>query len=221
MITISFKSNIQQVVDKFAREVPKAVVQAELSALNKTAAGAKTRMARVIVANYRLKSSFVKERLRIAKARRKGQYELTAILSGNEAGGNRRSMNLIHFAVNKLTGKEKRAWKKQSGMRNPQLPFQIKKTGGRVYIKGAFVGNNGRTVFERIPGTTMESRGKYAGTTHAEALKPVQTIGVPQMFNATKSIAPVQRWIAENFSRIFASEYRYYMAKADYKATMK
>lgn len=202
MITVSIKHNL----DEIARDMRRYVRQMEKalpSALNKTAAGAKTRMTRAITDTYRIKASLVRQRLTIRRARRGGFYEFSAELLANKPGKQQRSMNLIHFAMNRLTRAEARTWRRGGAgrMTQPQLPFQIKKSGGRVYVKGAFVGNKGRTVFQRTGDKRLP-------------IVPVQTINVSQMFNTKANVGKVKQWIDENFGRILTGELKYYAGES-------
>lgn len=207
MLTISVKSNIDQVIRNLQQTLPKVVERATLSALNKTAAGAKVQMQRAITDNYKVSAALVRQRLQVKPARKKGAYAFTATLSGNpDSGGGKRAMNLIHFAQSRLTRSERAAWLRQSAtksgqVRAPQIPFQIKRSGGRVYVKGAFIGNDGRTVFVR------EGKGRLP-------IKAVSTIGVPQMFNTKANVGKVQAWINSNFVRILEHEIAYFASKA-------
>ena len=90
------------------------------------------------------------------------------------------------------------------------VSFKIKKGGPRKTIPGAFLINEGKTVMIRVPGTTMGSRSKYAGTKHAQQIKALQTIDVPQMFNTKRINAKVLRFIEDKFPAIFANEARFY-----------
>jgi hypothetical protein len=202
MLSIVIKHNIDDTIRRL-RAQSEAIEKAQVSAVNKAVAQANTRMVRGISAEYRLTQSFVRERLRVKRAVRSGgsSFTVTASLIGNPSGRSKRSMNLIHFAMAKLTRAEKAAWRKGSGMRNPQIPFQIKRAGGRVTVKGAFVANKGRTVFVR----EGESR---------LPIKPVRTIGVPQMFSSRKINDDVVRHVNEILPKLFKHELDFYMRRA-------
>jgi hypothetical protein len=172
--------------------------RAIVSALNKTAAQAKTRMSEAIRAAFNISASLVRERLRVSKAMRQGAATFTAVLIGNpETGGGKRSMNLIHFMEKSVTLSEAR--RRAARGTKDQLHFKVKRHGGKATLPGAFVGNRGRTVFIRTGNSRLP-------------IKAVRTIGVPQMFNTRKNVDVVQRWIVENFPRIAAAEIRYYLS---------
>lgn len=203
MIEISVKHNIDE-ISRRLRAAQKEIEAATQRAVNVTARGANTQMIDAISSEFNLTKSYVRERLRLRKATRKGRHAFEAVLIGNPYGRSKRAMNLIHFAQSKLTRAERSSWMRQqsgSTLRNPQLQFKIKRVGGRVYVKGAFVGNDGRTVFKRRGDARLP-------------IDPVQTVGVPQMFSTTKAQRKVQDWIKENFPRIFERELKYRMTTA-------
>ena len=76
----------------------------------------------------------------------------------------------------------------------------IKRGGGRKLIAGAFIANQGRTVFIRKAG-------------QGRAITPVETIDVPQMFNTRRINEAVRQIIVERFPRIFENEARYFVNK--------
>ena len=168
--------------------------RAVASALNKTAAQAQTRMSRLIRDDYVISAALVRERLKVRRATKKGEFAFEAALMGN-AKNQPRSMNLIHFLERKTTLAEGRRRAKDGKKSN--LFFKIKKGKGKISLDRAFIGNKGRTVFERV------GKARFPIT-------PVQTIAVSQMFNTKKNRAAVERFIAEAFPRIFAREAAYY-----------
>lgn len=157
--------------------------QALAAALNKTAAAGKAEMTRAITATYNVKANKVRNALYLVKASSKsGVPVLVAALeafgSTNKKG---RSLNLIHFVERSVSLAEGRR-RNKSGT-SKALRVRVKKAGGVKVIAGAFIGNKGRTVFIRVPEKVMSSRSKYAGTQHAHAIRPMQVIDIPQMFN--------------------------------------
>lgn len=168
------------------------------SAINKVAAQAKTQMSKAIREDYNISAALVNERLRLRKATRSGVATFTAILIGNpETGGRRRSMNLVHFLEKSTSLAEARKRGKAGTL--AQLHFKIRKTGGKAIVRGAFIGNQGRTVFIR------EGAGRLP-------IKAVRTIGVPQMFSTRKNIGKIKVWIGDNFPRILQSEVKYFLS---------
>lgn len=202
MINLSVNTDfkgIQQSLNRLSADLQKRVVPA---ALNKVAAKAKTEMKQQITGEYNLKSAEVNERLRVIKAGR-ALNQWVAVLDPFASRKRGRSLNMIHFLENKTTladAKKRRA----AGTRN-QLHFKIKRVGGKKLVEGAFIGNKGRTVFVRLPNTTMGTRSQYQGTKHAEQLKALSTIDVPAMFNTkriqSKVLARISKEMQVEFDR--------------------
>lgn len=195
---IQIQTNFPDVQRTLQRMQADVADKATARALNRTIDQARTAMVREIRAEYNLPASQVRERLRIKRASfRAGTLGLTAALESPSGKG--RSLNVIRF---------------QARQTRQGVTVRIRKTGGRPLIRSAFIGNKGRTVFTRQPGTTMASRRQYAGTKHAEALQPVRTIDVPQMFNQRRINAAVVRLMRARFPAIFAREAAFALAQA-------
>lgn len=195
MVALSITHNFPQ-VQRALQQLPAQVAERALAnTVNRVLEQARTQMVRAITAEYRISASTVRDRLRLRRAAfRAGVLNVSADLS---AGG-RRAMNVIHFSATRA----------QAG-----VTVRIRKGGGAKVIRGAFIGNKGRTVFERIEGTTMRSRSRYSGTQHAQRIKPVQTIDVPQMFNARRINERVLAFIREALPRRFEQEARFALSK--------
>lgn len=197
--TISIRNNFPEVaakLDILGRNIgDKALVRA----LNKTIDQGKTQMARQISQEFRVSVGTVKERLKVIKASRKGNWHFTATLQAtSKAKG--RSMNLIAFVTR---GKVSKAAAKRSGRTDlaGQLQFQIKRGGGRKAIKGAFIGNLGRTVFirtgkERLP------------------IKALNTIDIGQMFNTRRVNKVVKQVMLDKFPANFKHEVAWEVQRA-------
>ena len=145
-------------------------------ALNKTAAKGKTEVNRAITERYAIKASEVRNSVsvRSASAKQGGQLQATISIFGSPKKQGR-SLNLIHFTERMVTLAQGRK-RTKAGTQN-QLRFKIIKGAGSKTIlgdsglkNGAFIGNKGRTVFQRV------GKGRLP-------IKPVQVIGVGQMFN--------------------------------------
>jgi hypothetical protein len=191
---ISIQTNfpeVQRALESMRTDVgSKALV----SALDKTVAQARTAMSREIRAEFNISASKVAESLRTTRARPSGgRFSFEASLESPNKRG--RSLNLINFAA-RQTAKG--------------VTFKVKKSGGRKLIPGAFIANQGRTVFIRVAGTIMAKRSKYRGTKHAEEIGPLQTIDVAQMFNTKRINAKVLRFIEDKFPAIFANEAKFF-----------
>lgn len=178
-------TNFPQVA-KRVRELGTTVYQkAAVSALNKTVAKAKTRMSREIRSEYNLPASKVNAALRIQRASfSQGLARIEATLESPSTYG--RAMNVIHFsALQTATG----------------VMVKIKRVGGKTLIRSAFIANKGRTVFKRTGPKRLP-------------IEPVQTIGIPQMFNAKRITEVVLQLVEDDFPQQFDREARYYLSKA-------
>lgn len=170
--------------------------RAAISAVNKTLAKARTNMTRAIARTYNVTSTYVRDRLKVQGAvYRGGRAHIFGTLSGSGARGQKRSANLISF-VEKSTSFAQAKKRAKVGTQG-QLHFQIKRTGPRVVIPGAFIGNKGRTVFIRQGKPRLP-------------IKALQTIDVPQMFNQRDINRSVVRAIEQDFPGIFAHEIKFY-----------
>lgn len=152
--------------------------------VNKTMDVAKTDMSKSIRQEFNVSASYVRERLRVRKASFKaGRFSVEAELIGGN--GKRRSANVIAFAAKQ--GKQ-------------GVSVKIKKAGGRKVIKGAFIGNKGRTVFKRVGDARLP-------------IEPVRTIDVPQMFTTKRVNSAVIRAIQSKLPAIFEREARFALSR--------
>lgn len=158
-------------------------------AINRTAEQARTQMVRGITQEFAVKSGEVREQVRIRKAR-EGSFGL--LLNAEiEAFGRRkgkRSRNVMLFGARQVKGSKR----KPGG-----VSVLIKRGGGRKLIKGAFIGNKGRTVFQRLGKERLPIRG-------------VETVDVPQMFNTRRINARVVAHIERVFPDVLRREIAYY-----------
>jgi hypothetical protein len=189
MVTISVKTDFKDISRKLNRlstDLQKKVVPA---ALNKVIAKANTEMTRQIVSEFNIQAAEVRTRLRVIKARR-NYANWFAVLDPFASNKRGRSLNLIRFVERKVTLAEGRR-RKQAGSAS-QLRFQIKRGGGKKIIKGAFIANNGRTVFIREGDDRLP-------------IKALSTIDVPQMFNTRRIqqavMARINREMVVEFDR--------------------
>ena len=200
---LSIKVDFAEVMRKL-ETLPKEIESKVLaSALNKTVAKAKTQMAREITAEYRVSASYVKDRLTIKKATAAaGRMSLTAELMGSGRNGRSRSANLIAFVESFVTPAQSR--KRAKGVDANQLRFQVRKTGGKKIIRGAFIGNKGRTMFIRTGDKRLP-------------IKALSTIDVPSMFNQRRINARVVAAIQSDFPRIFDNDAKFFTDKFNAK----
>jgi hypothetical protein len=158
--------------------------RAAISALNKTVAQARTAMSREIRAEFNLPASTVNAGLRIHRARvMQGFMSWEAVLESPSQRG--RAMNLIHFAARQT----------KAG-----VSVKIKRGGARKVVAQAFIANKGRTVFQRTGKARLP-------------IEPVQTVAVPQMFNAKRVNAKVLQFIKDKLPEVFEREAKYYMSR--------
>jgi len=146
-------------------------------AINKVAEKARAEINRAIPQEFAVKASEVRNAVSLRKAR-SGDIEARITVFGSTSRRGR-SMNLIHFlAAVQQAGKaiKKRgvkASKADLSALNRQLGFLIKRGGGLKKIDGAFVGNQGRTIFRRIGKARLP-------------IEPLQVIGFSQMFSSRR-----------------------------------
>jgi len=146
-------------------------------ALNRTAEKARAELARAIPEEYAVRAAEVRNAVSLRKAR-SGNLEATITVFGSTSRRGR-SMNLIHFlsavqqAGKTIKKRGVKASKSDLSALNRQLGFLIKRGGGLKKIEGAFVGNQGRTIFRR------EGKARLP-------IEPLQVIGFSQMFSSRK-----------------------------------
>ncbi len=184
---ITIETNFPQVQRELAGLRRDIADKATARALNRTIEQARTQMSREIRREYVVDSRFVGQRLRIKRATFfNGRLGLEAVLDAQEKP---RSANLIRFGAKKV---------------KDGVSVKIKRGGQRKVVRNAFIGNKGRTVFTREPGTKMASR-RWGGK-HGERIAPVQTVDLPQMFNAKRINAAVVAAMQARFPAIFERE---------------
>ena len=207
---LTLKTNFPDVLRQLKSLEKEVATRALASAMNKTMDQAHTEVVRQITREFNVPRAYVVRRLRISRAKAGfSAYVLRATLAAGD--GKRRSANLVQFIERSVTLAEGRRRAKAGTQQ--QLFFQIKRTGGKKTKPGAFLGNKGRTVFERVSGTTMASRSKYSGTKHAEGIRPVQVIDVPQMFNTKRINKVVVDRMLRSFPQVFEREVRFYLKR--------
>ncbi len=182
MITVRVDGiqSVQRRLDDIAENLQGRVMSA---AINKTAAKARAEINRAIRDEYAVRADEVRNAITVREARTKALSATIQIFGSQSKRG--RSMNMVRFveAMVTLAAARKRMKGGEGGiqtLRNGgqiakalELRFKIKKGTGLKMIKGAFLGNKGRTVFIR------EGKARLP-------IKPVQVIGFSQMFNSRK-----------------------------------
>jgi len=199
MITLSLQDDFAALDRRLERMLdPAARGVATRQALNKVAAKARTTARRQVRAHYNLKASEINPRISLAPARGSDLDRLIAVVQALPSPSTPgRSMNVIRFVVRRVSRQERQRRKTRgidSVVRRetrrgrtrtfPVLFFQIRRDGVPQRIRGAFIGNRGRTVFRRLV------RGRLP-------IESVQTIDVTQMFAARKVLDPVVQRIRD------------------------
>lgn len=149
------------------------------AALNKVAAKANTEIKRAVTSEFNISAGEVANAITLRKARGSDLQATLQIFGSRRKRG--RSLNVVHFMEKSITMAEaKRRSKKgqlygigRGGRLLPVLGFKFKRGGGTKQIEGAFLANKGRTVFVRTGDKRLP-------------IKPVQMIGVSQMFSAER-----------------------------------
>ena len=194
MIEIKIKTDfkdLQKRLNSLSKDIQKKVIPA---ALNKVIAKANTSMIREISSEFAISQAEVRENIRAIRARSVGGF-FVATLDPNLKKRRGRGFNMIRFIEKTKSGTRKGLIKDRKRSKAGTLSeyyFQIKRSGGKKTVTGAFVGNRGRTVFirtgkERLP------------------IKALTTIDVPQMFNTrrinSKVIARINSEMVVEFER--------------------
>lgn len=197
MITINIRTNFPEVAKRLEKLPDEIANKAMARALNQTVDQGKTQMARVISEEFRVKVGDVKRRLYVDRARFKGTFKLSASLMATRAAGlhgndDWRGMNLINFLAGGIPKRTKTGKLRQVG-------FQIKRSGGRKIIPGAFVATNKKTGGTAI--FIREGKGRMP-------IKTLTTIDIPQMFNTRRINQVVRDVMQQNFTKNFDRELR-------------
>ena len=159
------------------REIGKGIESVVQPAINKVADKARAEINRAIPEEYAVRASEVRNAVDIRRAARGDMRAVISIFGSARKRG--RSLNMIHFlaaiqaggAARKTRGS--RATKVEMQAIAKQLGFRIRRDGGLKSIKGAFLGNRGRTIFRRKGDARLP-------------IEPVQVIGFSQMFSSRK-----------------------------------
>ncbi|MFA6015884.1 MAG: phage tail protein [Gallionellaceae bacterium] len=190
--TINIRNNFPKVAARLDRLAVDVGNRAMVRALNTTVTQGKTQMARKISQEYRMSVGKARDRLEVDRASTKGgALRFEATLKATRAGKGR-SMNLIAFVTGSKVSKASAKRQANTALAG-QLQFQIKRGGGKKVITGAFIGNDGRTVFIRT------GKGRLP-------IKALNTIDIPQMFNTRRINSVVREVMIKNFSANFNRE---------------
>lgn len=203
---ISIRADFPDIDAKLKRlgaEGTKALVRG----MNATVVQGKKRMASSISKEFRVTVTEAASRLKVnADTARPGVLHFEASLEATRRLKGR-SMNMIAFvekavSLNQARLRTNRGEGGKQTLRSGgqvqkalQLRFQVKRTGGKKMIKGAFIANQGRTVFMRT------SKGRFP-------IQALSTIDVPQMFNTTRINEAVRTVLLDRFEKNFNRELR-------------
>lgn len=195
---IDVRTNIVEAKRDLAKLEANIRQRAIARALNKTAEQGKTQMRRAIAQEFAIAQADVGVKLMIRKAR-EGYFggllsvEISALQSRRGRG-----FNVIRFMERKVSLAQARRRRKAGTLKD--LHFKIKRGGELKRIRGAFIGNKGRTVFMR------EGKARLP-------IKAVTTIDVPQMFNTKRINQRVVRFLQEKFPEVLKREIDYYVGR--------
>lgn len=172
MIEIEIRG-IDEVKRKLAAMPREIRDRAVRPALNKVAEKTKAEIARAIPDVFAVKASEVRSAISLKKASGDDLQAVIDIFGSTRRKG--RSLNVVHFlaAINAMKTRGSKAKAAETKKLQQQLGFIIKRGGGLKAIKGAFLGNKGRTVFERETAARLP-------------IQPVQVIGYSQMFTSRR-----------------------------------
>lgn len=173
----------QALLARHLREFGEKVVRrATRTGMSRTMAKAKTAMNREIRGHYKISAAKVRPALRISRNGSGATFTEIALEAPPNKG---RALNLIHFTARKT---------------KKGLTVSIKRGSARRLVPGAFIANQGRTVFRRTGKARLP-------------IKPVSTIGIPQMFNARVVRGKVEALIREQFAIEFERAARHFASK--------
>lgn len=186
MIKIDVRGDFgRSMLDQVRRDLRPKVIQ---PALNKMADKVKADIVRAIPAEFAVKAAEVRSAVDVRRASSGSLAAVVTIFGSTRKRG--RSLNLIHFlaavqaAGRAMKVRGAKAKKAELQALQRQLGFLIKQGGGLKKIEGAFVGNKGRTIFQRVGDGRLP-------------IKPLQVIGFSQMFKSRR----IERRIVETIQR--------------------
>lgn len=170
MIPIDVRHNIREAAANMAKLKDQLQDRAIGAAVRKTVDKARAEMTRQITGEFNIKARDVRSQLKIYYGRAGGVVKVAKL----EAFGRRRgnsSRNVMLFAARQA---------------KKGVSVAIKRSSGRKVIAGAFIANQGRTVFIREGKSRLPIRG-------------VETIDIPQMFNTRRINEAVVKKIQADF----------------------
>jgi hypothetical protein len=207
MITLTIKHNFPDVIRRLETMRDDIARRALASAMNKTADRGRTAMVKAITAEFAIKAGDVREQIEVQRARAGAGVLLVSVAAFGRRRGHR-SRNVMVFAAKQAHGRARKRvrFKTARGWITRDVPIgggvkvKIRRNEGRKLIPGAFIANEGRTVFMRVPG-------------QGRKIRAVETIDVPQMFNTRRINEKVVQQMLAKFPDIFANEAKYFISR--------
>ena len=191
MTIITIRDNFPEIAAKLKRLADDVGNKVLVRSLNATIDQGKTQMARTISKEFRITVGTAKDRLKVNKANAKQSSVGFEVSLEATKKGKGRAMNLIAFVESKTTLGEAR--KRAKAGTQSQVYFQVKRSGGKKMIKGAFIANKGRTLFIRTGKARLP-------------IRSLSTIDIPSMFNTKRINATVVKVMREQFEKNFNRE---------------
>lgn len=195
---LSIKHNFPDVQRRLQSLERSIAERALVSAVNRTLDQASVGMRREITAEFNVSTQFVRQRLNLKRATRGRALEISATLSGSGKNRGKRAANIIAFVERKVTLAEARRRAKAGTLE--QLFVKVKRKGAAKPLKGAFIGNKGRTVFRRTGSKRLP-------------IEPVQVIDIPQMFTTQRINSKVIRLINQRLPVNVDREVRFFTSR--------
>jgi len=170
-VKISVRHELRALSRDLKRVHRKHVEPAARAALNRTGGSVRSVAVKEVARESGIKQKDVRGAVKLDKARKGGPLRA-------EIQGRGRPLNLIRFAARQLKkGVSAKPWNKK-----------------RVYGRGAFIDNDGRTVFKRTGAGRLPIRGMYGASIATELVRDAVAAAVRKQFG--------ERWPVE-FKRAF------------------
>jgi hypothetical protein len=162
LLSVAFQTNgVRRDLEALAAGMRDRVIA---NAVNDTITQVEAAITRDIRATYNLERSYIKSRLRIRRASR------TAVnIEASVSSPGRPNANLIRFVERVVSLATARKRGKAGTQR--ALYVKVRRGGVSKLVKGAFIGNQGRTVFRRVGKSRLP-------------IEALTTLDVPQMFKS-------------------------------------
>ena len=198
----------EQAIDLFGQPV---VQKATVSALKKVASAARTVASEEIRKKYNIKKSDLDPRIQMP------QFRVGATVAQITISGKGVPLSYFgakQFAVNRTITRASKSLKTKTTKRSAKfLGVSIEvEQGKRTQLKSAFLAqmaNQHIGVMQRLTGSTMKSRAKYAGTKHAEKLINKGVVSIATMVQNTGVEPAVIQRVNEAWVTTFPAELNY------------